>query len=150
MPLSLGLRLRDVWRVKSLHALVSCPCLQIIDAENNELSYQTVSSYYDEPPSSLLRFVWTAFAICILSRSVSLLSLCQFSFKLGEKLSPMTHFNTMLLFHSSKDRAGRFSENVFKLLSKRYVAAIKPAACVHSLLSSCAHVCAVASPLLQP
>lgn len=43
-----------------------------------------------------------------------------------------------------------FSENVFKMLSERYVAAIKPAACVHSLLSSPAHVCSVASPLLQP
>lgn len=62
----------------------------------------------------------------------------------------MTHFNTVALLHSSKDSAGRFSENVFKMLSERYVAAIKPAACVHSLLSSLAHVCSVASPLLQP
>lgn len=71
-------------------------------------------------------------------------------FKLGEKLSPMTHFNAMALFHSSKDSAGRFPENVFKMLSECYVAAIKPAACVHSLLSAPAHVCTVASPLLQP
>lgn len=35
------------------------------------------------------------------------------------------------------------------MLSEYYVAAIKPAACVHSLLSSCVHVCGVAS-LLQP
>lgn len=61
----------------------------------------------------------------------------------------MTHY-TMALFHSSKDSAGRFSENVFEMLSERYVAAIKPAACVHSFLSSPAHVCSVASPLLQP
>lgn len=70
--------------------------------------------------------------------------------KLGEKLSPMTHFNTVALFHGCKDSAGSFSQNVFKMLSERYVAAIKPAACVHSLLSSPAHVCSVASPLLQP
>lgn len=62
----------------------------------------------------------------------------------------MTHFNTTALFHSSKESAGRFSENVFKMLSQHYVAAIKPAACVHSLLSSPVHVCSVASPLLQP
>lgn len=70
-------------------------------------------------------------------------------FNLGEKLSPMTHFSTMARFHYSKDGAGRFSENVFKMLSEHYVAAIKPAACVHSLLSSPVHVCTVASPLLS-
>lgn len=71
-------------------------------------------------------------------------------FKLGEKLSPMTHFSTVAPFHRSKDSTGRLPKNVFKMLSERYVAAIKPAACVHSLLSSPAHVCSVASPLLQP
>lgn len=63
----------------------------------------------------------------------------------------MTHISTVALFHSSEDGAGRFfffffNENVFKMLSERYVAAIKPGACVHSLLSSLAHVCSVASP----
>jgi len=85
---------------------------------------------------------------------VSLIAFTEVSFfvqfKLREKLSPMTYYSTTTLFPCSKDGACRFSRNVFKMLLEYYVAAIKPAACVHRLLSSPAHVCAVASPLLQP
>lgn len=80
------------------------------------------------------------------SRSVSSLSLkwrSPFSFKSGEKLSPVTHFNAVALFHSSKDGAGRFSDNVFKMLSERCVAAIKPAACVHIVSYLPLPVCAL-------
>lgn len=128
------------------------PCLRIIDTEMMIAIISAVPSFGDVPPSAPWRFVF--YGIChshLLLVSLIAVTKVPFSvrLKLGEKLSPMTHFSSVARFHGSEDGAGRFSENVFKMLSERYVAAIKPAACVHSLLSSPVHVCTVASPLLS-
>lgn len=144
---------RDVSRGMGILPLAAWPCLRTIDSETNRSHHIKLSWFCDVPPSSPWRFVWTVFAVHLSSWAVSMLSLkCRslFNWYWVRDLSSMTHFNTMAMFHSCKGSAQRFSERLFKMLSERYVTAIKPVACGHSLLSFSARVFSVASPLLQP